>query len=79
MNVLSEAARAILAEVRPRQPFFSNQVLAELFDQHHTRGPYKLLPFAEGGYVVFDTRITPLSTRRTPRSCGSPTPIECSS
>jgi hypothetical protein len=47
---------ALLATVKPRAPLFSNAILAELFDARHTRGAFKLLPSAEGGYVVFDTR-----------------------
>jgi hypothetical protein len=47
---------AVLAEVHPRAPFFSNGVQADLFAQRHTLGPYQLLPSVAGGYVVFDSR-----------------------
>jgi len=46
---------SVLLHARPQQPFFSNLISAELFDAQHARGRYKLLPYAGGGYVVFDS------------------------
>lgn len=53
---LSAETRAVLRDVRPASPLFSNQILAELFEASHTRGPFKLLPRSVGGYVVYDER-----------------------
>jgi len=53
---LSPATRALLATAREREPLFSNQIGASLFEERHKSGPYKLLPSTAGGYVVFDTR-----------------------
>jgi hypothetical protein len=55
-STLLPSTLALLASAHVRAPLFSNQVQAELFEARHTRGPFKLLPSSEGGYVVFDTR-----------------------
>ena len=55
MSVLLPESRASLKTVRPSGPFFSNMILGEQFENAHSRGPYKILPYALGGYVVFRT------------------------
>jgi hypothetical protein len=60
VSILQPETIELLRGVQPRAPLFSNQILAELFEAKHTRGPLKLLPSAEGGYVVFDT-LAPMS------------------
>lgn len=55
-SVLLPQSLAVLASVRKKRPLFSNNVQADLFEARHTRGPFKVLPSTEGGFVVFDTR-----------------------
>lgn len=67
---LSPETRAILRDVRAAEPLFSNQILAELFEASHTRGPFKLLPRTVGGYVVYDER-RPVGQRTVETIAGS--------
>jgi hypothetical protein len=55
-SVLRPETLAVLREVRPRQPLFSNQILAELFEANHTIGPLRVYPRTVGGYIVVDMR-----------------------
>lgn len=54
MSILRPETVAILKDVRPCAPLFSNMIAAELFDAAHTRGSLRLLPTTAGGYIVFD-------------------------
>jgi hypothetical protein len=56
MSPLLPSTVRVLLSVRPCAPFFSNMILAELFEEANSRGPFKILPYAGGGYLVFDTR-----------------------
>lgn len=54
MSVLLPATRKLLEGARAHEPYFSNMIAAELHEAAHTRGDLTLLPFALGGWIVFD-------------------------